>query len=118
MIGDEFDIASQAGISKGIVEVAFGLAFLLCFVLSLRQLDSWRIRLEWLLSVILGSIVTGILLNIADPWVRELVNQNSPLFQPVLGYSLPVLLTYLLVVAGISVWESKALKVISLQNAG
>jgi len=118
MIGDEFDIASQLGISKGIIEVVLGVAFILCFLLGLGLLDTWRIRLSWLSMIILGGVATGILLNIADQWVRIFVNQGSQFFQSVLGYSLPVLMVYLLTVLGIFVWEFKAKEIISIAKAG
>ena len=116
--GDEFDIASQAGISTGIVEIVFGVAFVLCLVLGLRLLDSWPTRLKWLLVIFLGSVSTGILLNIADRWVRESVSRGNPLFRPALGFSLPVLITYLLTVLGILIWASKVRKITSAINAG
>jgi hypothetical protein len=118
MIGDEFDIASQLGISKGIVEAVFGFAFILCFLLGLRWLDTWRSRLSWLSIIILGGMATGILLNIADHWVRIFVNQGSFFFQSVLGYSLPVLIVYLLTLFSIFIWEFKAKEIISVANAG
>lgn len=105
--GDEFDIASQSGLSKGMIEAAFGFAFVLCFLLCFRLLGSWRIGLKWFLMMLLGGVMTGIGLNIADQWVRIFVNQDNLFFQSVLGYSLPVLVLYLLTILGIFVWEYK-----------
>lgn len=104
-IGDEYDIATQLSITKSMVEIPFALAFVLCFVVGLRLLDSWHIRLKWLAAILLGSVSSGILLVIADGWIRESVNKGSPLFQSVLGYSLPVLMVYLLALLGIFVWQ-------------
>jgi hypothetical protein len=118
MIGDEFDVASQLGISKGIVESVFGFAFLLCFLLGLRWLDIWRDRLSWSLMIILGGVTTGILLNVADQWVRIFVNQGSLFSQSVLGYSLPVLIVYLLTIWGIFIWEFKAKEITSVAKTG
>ena len=112
-IGDEYDIATQLGIAKFVVEIPFALAFVLCFGLGLRLLYSWHVKLKWLGAIFLGSVTTGILLMIADGWVRELVNAGNPFFQSVFGYSLPVLLVYLIAFLGIFVWEFKTKKVLA-----
>ena len=44
----------------------------------------------------------------ARRWVREMVNQENPFFVSVLGYSLPVLLVYLLAGLGIWLWSKSA----------
>ncbi|MEW6403862.1 MAG: hypothetical protein AB1649_18870 [Chloroflexota bacterium] len=110
--GDEFDIASELGISKASVDMAFGLAFVVCLVLSLRLLGTWRLRLTWLAAAIPGGMSTGLLLNIADQWVRDSVNLGSPFFQSIMGYSLPVLLTYAFAVMGIWVWMLQTRKIL------
>lgn len=106
-IGDEYEIATQMSIVKAMVEIPFALSFIVCLVFGLRILESWRIRLKWLGAILLGSMTAGVLLMIADGWIRESVNKGNPYFQSVLGYSLPVLVIYLLAFSGIFVWQYK-----------
>lgn len=54
-IGDEYDIATQLGIAKFVVEIPFALAFVVCFGLGLRVLYSWHVKLKWL-AAILGEL--------------------------------------------------------------
>jgi hypothetical protein len=105
-IGDEYDIAVYFGFGKLAVEIPFALTFLLCLVFSLRVLYAWHIRFKWLAAVLAGSVPSGILLMIADGYIREAVNQGYPLFQALLGYSLPVLVVYLLAILGTFAWQS------------
>ena len=107
-IGDEYDIATYFGIAKFVVEIPFALAFTSCFVLGLRVLDTWQIRKIWLVSTFLGSLLSGILLVTLDGGVREAVNEGIPLFQSVLGYSMPVLITYVLAFLCIIIWQRNA----------
>jgi hypothetical protein len=39
---------------------------------------------------------------LADGWLRGIINLENPVFPPMLGHSLPVLLVYLL--AGFGAW--------------
>ncbi len=112
-IGDEYDLAAQLGIAKLGVEIPFALAFVFCFGLGLRSLNSWQVKLKWIASILVGSVTTGILLSLADGWVREMVNAGSPFFQSVLGYSLPVLFVYLITFVGILAWEYDTRKVLA-----
>jgi len=89
--GDEFLIAAQLGVSKMAIEIPFALAFAVCLIFGLRESDSWRTRLKWIAAILLGSVPTGLLLMMADGIVRSQVDQGHPLFQPVLGFSLPVI---------------------------
>jgi hypothetical protein len=81
-----------------------GLAFVACLGLGLRELPSWRTRLSWLGTVLLGSIATGLPMALADPFVISQVNAGNPWFQPVIGYSLPVFLVIVLALIGVWVW--------------
>lgn len=105
--GDEYDVAHQLGLLQLPIVIAFALIFLACLWLGLRSLPTWQIQLTWLTAAFLGSALSGLTLNLADGWVREMVNRESPFFIPVLGYSLPVLLTYLLAGFGIWYWQRK-----------
>ena len=102
--GDEYDIAMQLGIAKSFVELPLGIAFIACLILGLRELPSWRIRLTWLGTILLGSIATGLPMAIADPFVIAQVNADNLWFQPVFGYSLPVFTTIILSIFGIWAW--------------
>ncbi len=102
--GDEYDVAVQLGMVKTAVEIPLALAFAACLALGLRLLPSWRTRLFWLGTTLLGSIFTGILMVVADPFIIAGVDRGTFWFQPILGYSLPVLLINLLVVIGLWLW--------------
>jgi hypothetical protein len=106
-MGDEYDMAVQLGLPKAAVELFFAALFGVALALGLRTLAGWRERLTWLGAVFLGSVPTGLVLNWADGWIREGVNQGYPLTQPVFGYALPVLLVYLLAIGGIVWWKNK-----------
>lgn len=103
VIGDEYDLATYWGVAKFVVEIPLGLAFITCLGLGLRRLSSWQERGTWFAACFLGSVSAGILLTIFDGWVREAVNEGIPLFQPFLGYSIPVLIVDALAVLGI-IW--------------
>jgi hypothetical protein len=105
--GDEYGIAAPLGIPKWVIEIPFATAFMLCLALGLRELDTWKTRLIGLGMILLAGIPTGIGLNLLDTLVREQVNQNNPLFQPVLGFSLPVLGMNVLVVLGLWIYWRK-----------
>lgn len=94
--GDEYDIAAALNLQPIVLVIVLGLAFLACFWLALRRLPNTPTRLRWLGAVFLGMIIAGVGVSLADAWVREMVNLENPFFLPVLGYSLPVLLVYLL----------------------
>jgi len=103
--GDEYNIVIQLGISKSFIEISLALAFLACLILGLRELPSWRIRLKWLGTVLLGSIITGLPMAMADPFLIAQVDSGNPWFQPVIGYSLPVFVTIVLTFFGVWAWS-------------
>ena len=105
VIGDEYDMAVYFGITKIFVEIPLALIFIACIVLGLRSLHSWQARTTWFLSCFLGSASSGILLMTLDGQVREAVNKGIPLFQSIMGYSMPALLVYGLAVFGIIAWQ-------------
>ncbi len=102
--GDEYDIAMQLGIPKSAIEIPLALGFLLCLILALSQLSSWRNRWTWLGTILLGSVATGLPMVFADGWIIAGVNANNPWFNPVIGYSFPVFLTVILAISGLWVW--------------
>jgi len=102
--GDEFDVAAQLGIAKSFIEIPLAIGFVACLVISLRELPSWRVRFVWLGTILLGSIVTGVLMTVIDPIIFAQVDAGNPWFQPVIGYSLPVSITIILTFLGIWAW--------------
>lgn len=104
---DEIEVAALLGISRVWIEGLFAVAFVACFALSLRALDHWRTRFKWLGAMLLGGVLTALPLTLGDTLVREQVNLDNPLFQPILGYSLPVLIVNLLAVFLLWVWSQK-----------
>lgn len=105
--GDEYNIAMQLGIARSTIDIPLLIAFSSCLILSLRELPSWRVRLKWLGTVLIGSMTTGLLLFNADSLVISQVNAGNPWFQPVFGYSLPVFLTNGLALIGIWIWARR-----------
>ena len=102
--GDENTVAALFGLPKVVVEIPLALGFIICFVLALRMLPSWRSRLMWSGTVLAGSIASAVPMVVADPIIIEQVNKGSPWFQPILGYSLPVIITIGLSLFGIWLW--------------
>lgn len=102
--GDEYDIATQLGVAKSLIEIPFALAFWACLILVLRALPLLHIRLSWLGTIFLGSVATGLLMVIADNFVIAQVDAGNPWFQPVIGYSLPVFLANGFTLIGLMIW--------------
>lgn len=102
--GDEYDVAVQLGMAKTAVEIPFALAYVACFAIGLRQLPTWRVRLRWLGTIFLGSVLTGILMVLADPLIFAQVDAGSRWVQPVLGYALPVFVVNVLTLIGLWLW--------------
>ncbi len=104
MGGDEYFLAAHLGISKAALDIPLGLAFITSFVVGVWALGDWRTRLKWLGAVLLGSIPVGIFLMNADSLIRAQVNLENPLFQPLLGFSLPVIVVNALALLGLWLW--------------
>lgn len=102
--GDEYDLAVQLGIAKSVIEIPLVLAFAACLTFGLRQLPTWRVRLMWLGTVLLGSVATGLPMAFADPFIIAQVDAGNPWFQPIIGYSLPVFVGNLLAFIGLWLW--------------
>ncbi|MBI5840001.1 MAG: hypothetical protein HZB19_07840 [Chloroflexi bacterium] len=118
--GDEYGMAVQLGIAKSVIEIPFAIAFIACLALGLRELNTWKTRLTWLAVILLGGVPTGLALNYADVFVRSQVNEGNPLFLPVIGFSLPVVIVDGLVFLGLWIWWHRMRKSLSLhqQEAG
>jgi hypothetical protein len=93
-------------VEDGIAAIAgpLALAFAACLAYGLRQLPSWRVRLMWLGTVLLGSVATGLPMAFADPLIIAQVDAGNPLFQPIIGYSSPVFVVNILACVGIWMW--------------
>lgn len=102
--GDEYDIAVSLGIAKSLVEIPLALGYLACLVLGLRELSTWKTRLMWLGTILIGVIATGLPMAMLDPIIIAQVDAGNPWFQPVIGYSFPVFLTIILAFVGIWAW--------------
>jgi hypothetical protein len=104
---DEADVATLLGVPRAWIEILFGLAFIACFVLSLRVLDNWRARFKWLGIILLGSVLSALPLVQADAVVRAQVNLGNPFFQPILGFSSPVFIVNIGAVLLLWLWWQK-----------
>lgn len=104
VFGDEADVAAYLGVAKSAIEIPFALGYAACLILALRELPKWRIRLAWLGTIFLGSVVTGLSMFFIDDYIIAGVDAGNPLFQNVLGYSLPVFLVNALALVGIWGW--------------
>ena len=102
--GDEYDIAVNSGIAEAFVEIPLALGYLTCLALGLRELSTWRTRLIWLGTILLGSILTGIPMAFMDPIIIAQVDAGNSWVRPVLGYSLPVFLTIIITFFGVWAW--------------
>ncbi len=102
--GDEYDVAVQLGIAKSFIEIPLGLAFAACLTIGLRHLPTWRVRLKWLGTIFLGSVVTGLLMVSADPLIIAQIDAGNGWFRPIAGYSLPVFVVNVLAFMGLWLW--------------
>jgi hypothetical protein len=98
--GDEGFLAPLLGIPKIALDLPLGLAFSICLVLAVRELQNSKIRLRCLGAALLGMIPGGLLITLLDPLIRSGVAAGDPAFRPVLGFSLPALLVFVLAGAG------------------
>jgi hypothetical protein len=90
--GDEIEFARAVGIAPWVPTVLLSLAFLGGFALALWTLPDWKSRIRWAGGLFGGSILAGICLFFLDARVIQGVLKNQALFQPFLGFSLPVFL--------------------------
>jgi hypothetical protein len=114
---DESSVAFQLGIAKSFIEIPFGIAFVACLVLGLRELETWKTRLIWLAVILVNSISIGVTLNLVDTFLRSQVNEGNPLFRSVLGFSLPVVIVNGLAIVGLWIWWRWARKSLPLPQS-
>lgn len=105
--GDEYDIAINLGIAKAFIEIPLALGYLACLLMGLRELVTWKTRLTWLGTILLGAIVTAVPMVLLDPILIAQIDAGSAWVQPVFGYSLPVFITILLAVLGVWMWTHR-----------
>ena len=105
--GDEYDIAVNLGIAKAFIEILLTLGYLTCLGLGLGELSTWRTRLFWLSTILLGSILTGTAMALIDPVIIAQVDAGNSWVQPVFGYSLPVFMTIVLTFVGVWAWARR-----------
>jgi hypothetical protein len=110
MGGDEYFLAANLGIPKYIIDIPFGLLFILGFLLGVRALGDWRTRIKWLGAIMIGSVPSGLFLMKANELVLNQVSQENPLFRPLLGWSLPVVIVNVIVCLVIWIWWRKSKK--------
>jgi hypothetical protein len=108
--GDEYDMAAYLGVPKALVELLFGLLFVGGLIWGLRRLGDWRTMGRWMAAAFLGSVATGVVLTLLDGVVRAQFSLGNPLFQAMLGYSLPVLLVNGLVLVGVVLFTISILR--------
>jgi hypothetical protein len=102
--GDEYFVAAYLGIPKYILDLPFGLLFLMGFILALYWLGDWRTRLKWLGITVLGSTSVGLFIMYINGWVISQINQENRFFQPLLGFALPVFIFNVAVLAFLGIW--------------
>jgi len=91
--GDEALIAHYLNLSPVVVSAALAVAFGVSLVICFRALQSWKMRLTWAAALILEILPVGPLLMFANSMVINQVDADNPLFQSIIGFSLPVFFT-------------------------
>ena len=102
--GDEYFVAAYLGIPKYILDLPFGLSFLMGFVLAVYWLGDWKTRLKWLGITLLGNTPVGLFIIYINSWVISQINQENSLFQPLLGFALPVFIFNIAVLILLGIW--------------
>jgi hypothetical protein len=102
--GDEYFLAASLGIPKYLIDIPFGLTFIITLVLGVWALGDWRTRLKWMGAIMVGSVPSGLFMIKANAIVLTQVNQGNPLFDPLLGWSLPVVIVDVIVCIMVWIW--------------
>ena len=102
--GDEYFLAAFLGIPKYSLMLPFSLFYIASFILEVLALGDWRTRGKWLGAVMVGSLPAGVFLVYATGVVVSQLDQGNSLFQPVLGWSLPVLVVNLAAILTLCFW--------------
>jgi len=108
MGGDEYFLAANLGIHKYIIDIPFGLSFIIAFIAGILALGDWRTMLKWFGAMILGSLPSGLLIMKANSIVLAQVNLDNQLFRPLLGWSLPVIIVNTIVCLVLLMWWKQA----------
>jgi hypothetical protein len=111
--GDEYFLAAHLGIPKYTIDIPLGLAAITAFALGVRTLDDWQTRLKWLGAIVLGSVPAGLFLINANNLIQAQINHGHSFFQPLLGWSLPVLIVNGIVCLALWIWWKWANKMYS-----
>ncbi len=99
--GDEGFLAATLALPKMVFDIPLGLAFFTCLLLGLRELRTWKTGLKVMGALVLGMLSTAGSMVLVDPFIRAGVNAENSFFQPVLGFSMPVFVTYCLALLGL-----------------
>lgn len=103
--GDEKNLGDYLGVPAALVAAAFAIAALVGLVLVLRALPGWWERARIGLVSLAVIVLEGPLIMVANGTIRDQVDAGNPIFLPVLGFSLPVLVAAALAV-GIAWWAA------------
>jgi hypothetical protein len=98
--GDEGFLAASLGIPKMVFDIPLGLAFFICLLLGLRELKTWQNGLRFIGALLPGMLATAGVMVLFDPLILAGVDAGNPLYQSVLGWSLPVFAAICLAAAG------------------
>ncbi|MGE5550358.1 MAG: hypothetical protein ACM3ZC_07485 [Bacteroidota bacterium] len=93
--GDEYLLAYHLGVPRAVISVFLAAAFAVGLVLAFHRLDGWRQRLIYGAALFIGINLQGPLLMYANQVVQDQIDAGNPFFQPVCGFSLPVLIAVL-----------------------
>jgi len=100
-IGDEGFLAASINLPKMVFDIPLGLAFFFCLLLGLRELKSWQNGLRYIGALLLGMIPSAGVMVLLDPFILAGVDAGNPLYQSVLGWSLPVFVVFCLAAVGL-----------------
>jgi hypothetical protein len=83
-----------------VFDIPLGLAFFICLLLGLRELKTWQNGLRFIGALLPGMLATAGVMVLFDPLILAGVDAGNPLYQSVLGWSLPVFAAICLAAAG------------------
>lgn len=102
--GDEYFVSAYLGIPKSVLDIPFGLFFLMGFIVALYWLGDWKTRLKWLGALVLGSMPAGLFIMNINGWVISQIDLENRFFQPLFGFALPVFIFNAAVFVLLRVW--------------
>jgi hypothetical protein len=95
--GDEYFATLYMDISPRLITGSFALFYCAIFVFSLHKLGEWPKRFKYLLAGLL-SFSVGPILGILDKKILQQSLLDNPFVQPIIGFSMPVLLLDIIIV--------------------